>query len=371
MTSDPQTANASGATWVFGLSVDETIEWQFRRVYKQGARWKLGSRTGDRFPSEPRQVAPPHPRYGAALQGLIRASIVEGTAKDGAILRDQVEAIGVSIVGSVDRENLTLTTASRIDWIEAGLDPIISFRELFQDLFRKVDARKRLPWININNDATAKCYAEWQLLDPAFKRGERSSLFFIEFSGGLNGAFVFSGGQSLATAHHTELGHVWPLLHRTDLNFDPHHSGCATHTFCLQGVCSTHRVSKSWADGKAISLSSLPREAHRVIAFYLGQMCLNGVLAFTPERISIGGSGMVPELVEAVRSYFNYFNGGKANRPLLDYKASQQMNFIQMAKLPSENAGMEAALELARRTVENDAVALRSDGRPRLAEAES
>ena len=341
--------------WAFGLSLDEKLEWCLNRVYRDGSRWVLSKEEKDKINGDIKVSA--HNLYEHRLHDILRENLSNISKSQPDDIIKAVTAVGVSIVGLADRSKLQLTSIARKNWGKPNSTPVIDFRSLFEGIFPQVPVRPSSgsPRINIHNESTAKCLAEWSSLPEDDKV---SSLFYVMFSEGVNAGFV-AHGQALYTELHTELGHMWPRPHRNDVQFNSRHSGCRIHKYCFEGLASAKRIRDTWAGGNDIHLSRLPNEAKDVIAFYVAQMCINGVLSVSPKRILLGGETLFPEILPDVRGYFNYFNDGGTGEPYLDYDAMREEGFIRMATIAVNEAGIFAALELARRVIQEPGAALR------------
>lgn len=325
--------------WMFGLSLDEKIEWCFRKASKEGNGWRLSKKKDDFICGEiGNEVLEKYKNnFEEMLYDELRKII---SRKDIHEIAEDVYAVGVSAIGLVDRNTRQLFRVARKDWRSPGKIPVVEFNPLVKAIFPKTNL------INIHNESTAKCLAEWQIVKD---RGEDiSSIIYVFFSEGVN-CGVVSNSLPPNTEMHLELGHIWPRLHPDDENFDPHHSGCRIHRFCFEGVASAPRIKNSWANGRhGVHLSELPPDpAWDIIAFYIAQMCMNGVLAFSPERVLLGGSVIFPKLLPRIRAYFEGFNDGGSGEPYFEYDAMHVRHFIRMAEIPFEEAGIAAALELA------------------------
>jgi predicted NBD/HSP70 family sugar kinase len=354
--------NSSNETWVFGLSIDEKIEWCLCRAYQNEGKWILsenrahkilGSISGD--PAELYRDGELFNKLKETLTLFLKSKKVNGRG-------DFVSAIGVSIVGIADRLNLTLQNVARTDWDKPPSKPIVDFRALFSGMFNKIDVEAKFHGINIHNETTAKCLAEWSIQSD---NNKVDSLFYVMFSRGVNAAFV-ADGHPPYTELHTELGHMWPRPHSDDINdFKTEYSGCRIHKVCFEGLASSRRIDNQWGGGKRIALSTLPLEAQVTISFYIAQMCINGVLAVSPARILLGGETVFPALLEQVRHSFHRFNSCSPDdgldipgEPYVDYPAMHEPNFIDMATISYQEAGIAASLELAIRVLRHPAEVL-------------
>jgi predicted NBD/HSP70 family sugar kinase len=346
--------------WVFALSLDERVEWRLARVVGASSETRL---VADKNPSNRGEITLPEiDKYKHRFERLIREHLesIRDAHRD-----KNVRAVGVSIIGLADRSKGHLVSIARKDWGKPDKRPVIDFARLFDGIFPKIteSLNGKYPLINIHNESTAKCLAEYevwrrQLSTKAKSIRKQHSLFYVMFSEGVNGGFV-SEGRPLTTELHTELGHMWPRPYGSDVAFDAKlHGGCRVHKFCFEGMCSGVRIRSTFTNGQPISETSLSNEARKLIAFYVAQMCMHGVLAVSPERIMLGGDLILPSLLPLVRGFFDYFNDGGSREPYLTYAAMKRPGFISMASIPPKEAGAAAALELARLVVAHHGLAL-------------
>ena len=134
----------------------------------------------------------------------------------------------------------------------------------------------------IDTDVNAAALAEWKL---GAARGLDSCVYVTVGTG--IGAGLVIGGKLVHGLVHPELGHI--LLRQepedpTPVGFCPYHQGC------LEGLASGPSIEKRW--GMKAQYLSPDHDAWKLEAAYLGQMCMNAICAFSPERIILGGGVM-------------------------------------------------------------------------------
>jgi predicted NBD/HSP70 family sugar kinase len=341
--------------WIFALSIDDAVECCFHKLRRHGSKFFSTRKSSDTIY---RKFTFPV-NYAFDIQSELRAQILNFIRTDKRLLSsvvDQVTSIGVSVVGLADRRTFQLTSIARKTWGLPHSRPVIEFRALFKDIFPRVPTypHNEYPRINIYNETTAKCILEWEAMES---KDQVSSIFYAMFSEGVNGAFV-ANGEALYSGFHTELGHLWPRPHRLDLQFSSAQSGCRIHGACYEALASAQRIRKTWTNDKPFDPDKLPAEARDVISFYVAQMCLAGFLTVAPHRILIGGSIVTSSMLADIWGYFRYFNDGGKGEPYLTYESMDKHDFIRLASIPSSDAGLKAAVELARRVEQYDQKAL-------------
>jgi predicted NBD/HSP70 family sugar kinase len=327
--------------WVFGLSLDQEFEWSFAQAQRSGLDpWTISSAKADRRSgSIPTAIVDQHrTKVGTLLKDYMHSVIKREIGPE---IMDSVRAVGVSAVGIVDRERFLLHRAALESWGIPEKEPLADFNDIFNGLFAKNVA------IDIHNETTAKCLAEWATID---KKEDVSGLLYVLFSEGVNAGFVLNS-EPINAQMNTELGHIWPRPHKNDLQFNPYHSGCRYHKYCFEGFAGIRRIQKSWGKADLFDTDILP--AWDVISFYIAQMCMNGVLCFSPTRILLGGRTIFTELVPYIKDYFRVLNQGNCETPYVSYKGMEDDNFISMARISVKEAGIAGALEVARRVLDD------------------
>ena len=346
-----------GNVWVFGLSIDEEVTWAAAKVdlrtlqyssapgdVKQGTFGKLPSLT----------------EYDSDVELDLREWLdqhVDQLKKTEGGWLSQTASIGVSSIGVVDSKRAMLRVIDRKRWRlydqNTEYSHIVDFRAFFSASFGRTELR-----ISVQNDATAKCLAELEVLRRLAvaypqKHEVPDLLFYGSFHDGVNGSFahykknVALHMSPIVAMMHQELGHVSPPLHAFDCRtFRKRNSGCPIHTHCFVGLASGVRVRRQWKK----TLPELEHHQHAwpVISHYVSHFCYNAVLTLAPSRILLGGSMIDGKMIPRIRHDFDVLNFIRG-RPYIDYPEMRRPDFISLANLSPEKAGMLGALELARR----------------------
>lgn len=166
------------------------------------------------------------------------------------------------------------------------------------DTYGNITATPKLPWrhypilqafrealavpVALDTDVNAAALAEARL---GAARGLGSCLY-VTVGTGIGGGVVM-GGRPVHGLAHPEFGHQ---LMRPAPG-DPMPEGvCPYHKGCLEGLASGPAMEKRWG----VSAKALPPEhpAWEVESDYLAQMCHNAIMAFSPEKIILGGGVM-------------------------------------------------------------------------------
>ena len=148
-------------------------------------------------------------------------------------------------------------------------------------LLREMKERLRVP-VAIDTDVNAAALAEYAL---GAGRG-LGSLLYVTVGTGIGGGIVV-GGQIVHGLVHPELGHM--LLAPEE--GDPMPDGvCPFHRHCFEGMASGPAIERRW--GLSAKLMTEDHPAWELEAAYLAQMCVNAILAFSPEIIVLGGGVM-------------------------------------------------------------------------------
>ena len=139
----------------------------------------------------------------------------------------------------------------------------------------------RVP-VAIDTDVNAAALAEYYL---GAARGKDSCLY-VTVGTGIGGGLIIHG-KPVHGLMHPEIGHILLLPHPDD----PVPDGfCPYHRHCLEGLASGPSVEKRWG----VSGRELPadHQAWQLEAHYLAQLCVNAIMAFSPEMIIFGGGIM-------------------------------------------------------------------------------
>lgn len=160
-----------------------------------------------------------------------------------------------------------------------------------------------------------------------------ASLAYVTVGTGI-GAGLARDGRTLTGALHPEMGHV-PVLR---FEGDAMPSACPFHPSCAEGMAAGPALQQRLGGRK---LEDSPAD-FAAIADYLGQLFATVVLAWSPQRIVVGGGVMeVPGLRAAAAVRMQAALGGYGVGG-----AAGEAEFIHPAAL--EHAGLEGALILAR-----------------------
>ena len=183
--------------------------------------------------------------------------------------------------------------------------------------------------VAIDTDVNAAAIAE-QMLGAG--RG-CSSIAYVTVGTGIGGGLA-TNGKSLKGALHPEIGHI-RLIRRPD---DTLPSGCPFHGDCAEGLTAGPAIARRLAPG--IQLADDP-QVSALVADYLGQLLATLVLAWSPQRIVLGGGVMkTAGLIDRVSV--------NVREALGDYGAGGQAGGDLLAPAMLEHAGLDGALLMAR-----------------------
>lgn len=113
-----------------------------------------------------------------------------------------------------------------------------------------------------------------------------SSCMYVTIGTGI-GAGLIIGDKPVHGLVHPELGHMF----LTPEASDPSPEGfCPYHKHCLEGLAAGPAINKRWG----VPAQELPPEhpAWDLETTYIAQMCHNAIMAFSPEKIILGGGVM-------------------------------------------------------------------------------
>ena len=136
--------------------------------------------------------------------------------------------------------------------------------------------------VGLDTDVNAAALAEVRL---GAAKGKESCLY-ITVGTGIGGGVIIHG-KPVHGLMHPEIGHL--LL--TPEPDDPAPAGfCPYHLHCAEGLASGPAIEKRWG----VSARDLPEDhpAWALEAAYLAQVCADAMLAFSPEKIILGGGVM-------------------------------------------------------------------------------
>jgi fructokinase len=181
----------------------------------------------------------------------------------------------------------------------------------------------------IETDVNAAALAEQE---SGAGRGLRS-VAYVTVGTGIGGALAIDG-TALRGALHPEIGHL-RLRRRPQ---DQVQSTCRFHEDCAEGLASGPAVKRRLGEGRL--LQEAP-EVFALVAAYLGELAASLLLAWSPERIVLGGGVMsVPGLIEAVAASMHATLG--------DYGAAIIARDGYVVRAMLTDPGLEGALMLAR-----------------------
>lgn len=203
----------------------------------------------------------------------------------------RIEALGVGSFGPVDLDENSpkygyITTTPKQHW---GYYPL---RGVLADALG-------VP-VGFDTDVNAAAISEYAL---GAGKG-LSSCLYVTVGTGVGGGMVVDG-KILHGAMHPELGHIIMRVHKDD----PMPKGCCRfHEGCLEGLASGTAIEARWQ----VKAHTLPDDhfAWELEAYYLGQMCANAVLMYSPHRIVLGGGVMhklhlFPMVRKATQEFLN------------------------------------------------------------------
>lgn len=206
--------------------------------------------------------------------------------------KESVSALGIACFGPLELDPLSpsfgcITATPKLAW--RGQPVYAAFREAL-----------KIP-VGIDTDVNAAALAEYRL---GAAKGLGSCLY-VTVGTGVGGGLVVNG-KAVHGFMHPEFGHM--LLPVSPL--DPAPEGfCPYHKGCLEGLAGGPAIEKRWG----VPAYRLPPEhaAWDVETDYLAAMCVNAVMAFSPERIVLGGGVMQQKMLfPRIREKFLKLLGG-------------------------------------------------------------
>ena len=186
--------------------------------------------------------------------------------------------------------------------------------------------------IYLNTDAGVAALGEYWAYE-----GKVKNLIYITVGTGIGGAII-TDGHIYAGAHHPELGHFLIMRKKNDY----HPSVCPYHDNCLEGLAS----GSSLASRYQLSHSQMGEreDIWDLEGYYLAQAFFDYALAFSPDKIIIGGGvSAQKKLLPAVRKYFV-----RMNNNYFVYDQLKDPNTFIVTPLMGNNAGLFGAYCLAR-----------------------
>jgi fructokinase len=227
-----------------------------------------------------------------------------------------VDAIGIASFGPVDPD----PASPRWGFITETTKPGWSSTDFAGRIGRVFD----MP-VGFDTDVNGAALAESRW---GAAQGDDVAVYFTVGTGIGGGAII--NGAPLHGAQHPEMGHILPRRHPDDMDFP---GVCPFHGDCFEGLVSGPAIKARWG----ASLSELPADhpAHKIVAWYLGQLAMAVQAVLSPRRILFGGGVMAtPGLLEAMR--------GEALRLAKDY-----VTIIIEPPALGDQAGLLGGLALA------------------------
>eukprot|EP01132_Coremiostelium_polycephalum_P009889 gene9889-12131_t len=245
----------------------------------------------------------------------------------------QFQSIGIASFGPVDldRESKTygyITTTPKPNW---GNTDILSW-------FSEFNCPKGFD-TDVNGAAISETF------HGLHKRGPVTSCAYITVGTGV-GVGVVINEQPVHGLVHPEGGHVFARL----LPNDTFQGTCPFHGPCIEGLVSTGAISKRLGVTQD-KLSTIPDDdpVWNIIGYYLGQLCANITMSYSPSIIVLGGGVLNRSILypiirhEALSILNGYIKSNYLTNELID-------QYIVQSPFGS-NAGIVGALELARRSL--------------------
>ncbi|MBR4081578.1 MAG: ROK family protein [Clostridia bacterium] len=211
-----------------------------------------------------------------------------------------IDALGLACFGPLDLNPASpaygaITATPKLDWRHYPITA--AFREALG-----------LP-VMIDTDVNAAAIAEHAM---GAAQG-LASCVYVTIGTGI-GAGVVIGGKPVHGLVHPELGHM--LMRPAE--GDPAPDGfCPYHKGCLEGLAAGPAIAKRW--GKPAQELPEDHPAWDVETDYLAQMCVNAIMALSPEKIILGGGVMQQKrLFPIIRRKTTKLLGGYICCPAVD-----------------------------------------------------
>lgn len=343
-----QPAATAATKKVFGLGIDEKIQWVLADV--PGPRATHTDRmTWGTFDID--FAGATHPRIN--LEDQLRTSLTNLKLTQPELFIG-VSAIGVSTIGVVSSGSLR--SLFRKNLVRRKDGPLVNFKALFRDLFDE----EAVESLVVFNDASAKALAEHNLAQEVDPSNAESTLF-VTINEGVNGGIIH-GSKVLSSSLHPEMGHIRPKLHELDIKFSlaQGQRSCPAHGDCYEAIASAARIRHSWGGVNPpvdFNISDLPvrHDAWDIISYYVAQFCMVGTLTLAPKRLILGGSvvtgrdgdkvsheKVLKRLWPLIKKQFSALNHG-----YVFYEEMMADDFIRPARL-TKNMNVVAALQAAR-----------------------
>ena len=163
--------------------------------------------------------------------------------------------------------------------------------------------------VGLDTDVNAAALAESVLGAAA----GLDSCLYVTVGTGIGGGVVIHG-KPVHGLIHPEIGHIRVVPEKDD----PMPGGvCPYHPHCLEGLASGPSIEKRWG----VSARDLPQghPAWELESAYLAQLCQTAMLAFSPERIVLGGGVMQKDfLLPMIRQKTIALLGGYLSHPAVE-----------------------------------------------------
>jgi fructokinase len=138
---------------------------------------------------------------------------------------------------------------------------------------------------------------------------DAASLVYLTVGTGIGGGALIRGAP-LHGLMHPEIGHIHPRRHPLDASFA---GVCPFHGDCMEGLASGPAIRARC--GTDLSQLDAAHAQWEIQTDYLGQLCAQMVLAFSPHRIIMGGGVMAQErLFPGIRQRMLHWLGGYIDR---------------------------------------------------------
>jgi len=183
--------------------------------------------------------------------------------------------------------------------------------------------------VAIDTDVNAAALAEQAL---GAGRGF-DAVAYVTVGTGVGGGLALAG-RALRGGLHPEIGHI-RIRRRPD---DRQPSACPFHDDCVEGLTAGPALGLRLA-GRSLEEAS---EVRDLVVDYLGQLCAILLLAWSPQRVVMGGGvmsvgGLIPEIERRIRADLNGYGA---------LWVAEADGYLAPAEL--EHAGLEGALLMAR-----------------------
>lgn len=168
------------------------------------------------------------------------------------------------------------------------------------------------------------------------------TFLYLTVGTGIGGGMM-ANGKLLHGLLHPEMGHI--LLPHDRLR-DPFEGVCPFHRDCFEGLASGPAIEKRWGQRAETLPSDHP--AWRLEAHYIALALVNYILAFSPQRIIIGGGvGGRDDLLPLIRREAQTLLNGYVQSPAV----TQHMDGYIVHPALGSRAGMLGAIALAKKAI--------------------